>query len=97
MRYDVIHHRCPSQSSLCLAPHTQRVTVQVGLSGRLPAGVVAFLLRALGVVCVERSMLLAVGLAVGNQPGAPRMLAGGVGAARHGHISQGRSGFPKWP
>lgn len=83
---DVINHSGLDQSALCLTPSAQGVRVEERCAGLLPAATVSLLGGGLGVVRVERSMLLAVRLTVGNQPTAARVLAWGVGSARHGQL-----------
>ena len=83
MGNDVVNHSGLDQSALRLAPSAQGVRVEESGAGLLPSVVVSLLSGGLGVVCVERSMLLAVPLTVGDQPTAAGVLAGGVGSARH--------------
>lgn len=57
---DVVDHRCGDETTFCLAADTQRVAVEEGPSCCLPSPVVSFLLCALAVALVERSMVGAV-------------------------------------
>ena len=84
MGNDVVNHSGLDQSALRLAPSAQGVRVEESGAGLLPSVVVSLLSGGLGVVRVERSMLLAVPLTVGDQPTAAGVLARGVGSARHG-------------
>lgn len=81
---DVVDHSGLDQSALRLAPSAQGVRMEESCAGLLPAATVSLLGGGLGVVRVERSMLLAVRLTVGDQPTAAGVLARGVGSARHG-------------
>lgn len=81
---DVVDHSGLDQSALRLAPSAQGVRMEESCAGLLPAATVSLLGGGLGVVRVERSMLLAVRLTVGDQPTTAGVLAWGVGSARHG-------------
>lgn len=81
---DVVDHSGLDQLALRLAPGTQGVRMEESCAGLLPAATVSLLGGGLGVVRVERSMLLAVRLTVGDQPTTAGVLAWGVGSARHG-------------
>ena len=84
MRNDVVNHSSLDQSARPLASGAQRMGVEERGAGFLPAASVSLLGGGLSVVCVERSMLLTVHPAVGDQPTAAGMLAGDVRTARHG-------------
>lgn len=81
---DVVDHSGLDQSALRLTPSAQGVRMEESCAGLLPAATVSLLGGGLGVVRVERSMLLAVRLTVGDQPTTAGVLAWGVGSARHG-------------
>ena len=81
---DVVDHSGLDQSALRLTPSAQWMGVEECGAGLLPAASVSLFAGAFGVVCVERSMLLTVRAAVGDQPTAAGVLAGDVRTARHG-------------
>ena len=85
---DVVDHSGLDQLALRLAPGTQGVRMEESCAGLLPAATVSLLGGGLGVVRVERSMLLAVRLTVGDQPTTAGVLAWGVGSA--GQVSHRR-------
>ena len=80
---DVVDHSGLDQLALRLAPGTQGVRMEESCAGLLPAATVSLLGGGLGVVRVERSMLLAVRLTVGDQPTTAGVLLGRRGMVSH--------------
>lgn len=91
MGNDVVNNSGWHNLTLLLATDTQWVGRKECLSGSLPPSVVAFLLCGLGVVVVERGVILTVHRTVGNEPTTAGVFAWCVRSARHGLFLPGNA------